>query len=148
MEHQYREKSDIWALAHKIFDNEVTILTSRSGWNWWQNVNKTETKIQIQRALEESNLLPEQAKQRLLQLKENHVDDNSVLRMAESWERTQLMNRKKIRERFTHLIHEAFTHEIERVETKPTISSKQKRLDKKGKHSDKKKQRKKPVFDD
>ena len=58
------------------------------------------------------------------------------------------MNRKKIRERFTKLIHEAFTNDIERIETKPTISSKQKRLHEKGKHSEKKEQRRKPVFDD
>lgn len=148
MEHQYRDKNEIWLLAHQIFDDEVKVLTSRSGWKWWQNVNKTETRIQIQRALEGSHLLPEQAKQRLLQLKENHVDDGGVLRMSESWERYQHLNRSKIRERFTKLIHEAFTHDIERIETKPTLWSKIKRLDQKTKHSNKKEQRKKPVFDD
>lgn len=114
---------------------ELWFSTSRSGWKWWQNVNKVETKVQLAFNIWNSKFLSQDMKQKLYEIKRNLINEEWNLKIASQETRSQLENKQRSIRKFSQIIFEALLPQEERVATKPTKSSQLKRLDGKKKAS-------------
>jgi len=125
---------------------EVKYNFSRSGGKGGQNVNKVETKTELVFNINDSLTLDDDAKDLLKKKLHNKIDKDSNVRVISQTERTQLGNRKKAIEKFIKLLNNAFKKEKVRVKTVKSFSTKLGILEKKRKHGEKKKQRRKKDF--
>ena len=128
--------------ADRNFDSEFEFKSSRSGGKGGQNVNKVETKIELNFDVVNSMILNDDEKKRILLKLQNRIDKNGILQIIAQTERSQLMNKLKAQKRFNELIENALKKEKERKKTKPSASSKEKRIETKKIISEKKVMRK------
>ena len=124
--------------------NELKISAIRSSGPGGQNVNKVNTKIELRFNLNDSIVFTETRKQRLTIKLKNRINAEGTIVLFESSERSQLKNKQKAIAKLMELINKALTPIKRRVKTKPTISSKLKRLEKKKQQSTKKQLRQRP----
>ncbi|OFX20035.1 MAG: peptide chain release factor 1 [Bacteroidetes bacterium GWA2_31_9b] len=121
--------------------SELIFKTSRSSGSGGQNVNKVETKVELRFNVNESDLLTEDEKDRINIKLKNRISNDGFLILSSESERTQLANKKKSIELFFELIEKALYIPKKRINTKPSKSSKEKRLKSKKINSEKKKSR-------
>ena len=121
--------------------NECRFEATRSSGSGGQNVNKVSTKVILLFNALESNLLSQEQKEIFLSELHTRISKNGIFRISSGRERTQLANRKRVIEKFIKLVENAFKTEEERIATKPTKSSKLKRIESKKVLSDKKSER-------
>ena len=95
-----------------------------------QNVNKVATAVELRFDIEASSL-PDPVKRRLVTLAGNRVTADGVLLLDSREHRTQAQNREAARARLVALIVQATHRPKRRRATRPTGSSKEKRLDQK-----------------
>jgi ribosome-associated protein len=100
-----------------------------------QNVNKVATAVQLRFDVGNSPSLPAELRQRLLRLAGRRLTQNGVLIIAARRFRTQERNRQDALERLIDLIRRAALKPKARRETRPTLASKQRRLDAKRQRS-------------
>ena len=101
-----------------------------------QNVNKVSSAVMLRFDVERSPSLDGWTKTRLLRLAGSRATKDGVLVIKVQDHRDQSLNRAAALERLTALIAEASLRPKPRKATKPTYSSKLKRLDGKSRRSD------------
>lgn len=99
-----------------------------------QHVNKTSNAVELRFDVR-SSALADDVKARLEKLAGSRLTQDGVLILFSQGSRSLEMNRREIRERLADLIRQALYRPKARRPTKPTYSSKLKRLDTKTKRS-------------
>ena len=124
-----------------IEDWELTESFTRSSGPGCQHVNKTSSAVELRfEAARSPNLTPE-IKSRLKRLAGRRwTKDGAVVVTAEA-HRSQLMNRELAQKKLIVLVREALKVPKRRVQTKPTLGSKRRRLDGKTRRGEVKKLR-------
>ncbi len=113
-----------------------------------QNVNKVETAVQLRFDVRNSPSLPDYVKEKLERLAGRRLTNDGVLIITAQRFRTQERNREDAVERLVELIRQATERPKPRRPTRPTLASKKRRLESKGRRSEIKKGRSgKPGFD-
>lgn len=116
-------------LKNRNIEKEFTFSTSRSSGPGGQNVNKVSTKVELRFSLISTSIFSEEEKQLIFTKLKNKITKDGELLLVSQSERTQLMNKIVVTEKFYDLISKALTVQKIRRSTKPTLSSKIKRLE-------------------
>lgn len=109
-----------------------------------QHVNKAATAVQLRFDVAHSPALPDDVRQRLIDLAGNQVTDDGVLVIDAQSFRSQHRNRRDARRRLAALIRQAAKRPKQRRKTKPSRASRERRLEEKRHRSEKKLLRKPP----
>lgn len=112
-----------------------------------QHVNKVSTKIELQFNVQDSMLLTEDQKGRLLSVLKSRLTNQGILILQCSDTRSQLQNKERVIKRFKELILKSLEVPKKRKPTKTPKSIIKKRLDNKKRNAEKKTNRKKPDLD-
>jgi ribosome-associated protein len=112
-------------------ENEFIFSTSRSSGPGGQNVNKVSTKVELRYNIKQSLLFTQEEKEIIYQKLKNKITKTGELVLVSQSERTQLMNKIVVIEKFFDLISRALTKQKKRKSTRPTLTSKIKRLESK-----------------
>ena len=94
-----------------------------------QNVNKLETAVQLRFDVRRSSSLPEPVRRRLERLAGRRLTGEGVLVLTAHRHRTRERNRADALERLVELIGKAAVPPVPRRPTRPTVASKQRRLE-------------------
>ncbi|NQV37417.1 MAG: aminoacyl-tRNA hydrolase [Candidatus Marinimicrobia bacterium] len=122
--------------------DEIEFHAIRSQGSGGQHVNKVSTAIQLRFDINASSL-PVYIKNRLLKLNDSRITIDGVIVIKSQESRSQKKNKDVALYRLSKIITNVLVTPKKRIPTKPTKSSKVKRLDSKTKHSRKKAIRKK-----
>jgi len=129
-------------LKQRNFESEFKYSASRSGGPGGQNVNKLNTKVELRFNINSSSLFSDTEKELIhKKLKTKINNDGEIIFVTQS-ERTQLQNKIVVTDKFYDTISKALTIPHKRLSSRPTFSSKIKRLEEKRKHGNQKKLRK------
>ncbi len=124
-----------------IDEGEIQEDFIRSSGPGGQNVNKVATAVQLRFDVRNSPSLPDEVRERLAKLAGKRLTENGEIIITAKRFRTQGKNREDALNRLLELIHKATQTPKARRKRKPSLISKQRRLDEKRKRSKKKQQR-------
>lgn len=113
-----------------------------------QNINKVSTAVQLRFDAGHSPSLPDEVRARLAKLAGRRMTEDGMLIIEARRFRTQARNRDDARARLLDLIRLAAEKPKPRVETKPTLASKKRRLETKQQRGEIKRLRKAPTTSD
>jgi ribosome-associated protein len=130
-----------------ISDDEITERFVKASGPGGQHVNKTSSAVELRFDVRGSPSLADDVKARLERLAGGRLTQDGVLVLFSQGSRSQEMNRQEVRERLAELIRRALHRPKIRRPTKPTYSSKLKRLDSKNRRGGVKSLRGKPNDD-
>jgi ribosome-associated protein len=118
-------------LKTRNLESEFVFASSRSSGPGGQNVNKVSTKVELRFNLDLTMMFSEEEKARLFNKLKNKINKDHEIILVSQSERTQLMNKNAVTEKFYDLVSKALTIPLKRKPTRPTLTSKLKRLDSK-----------------
>jgi ribosome-associated protein len=131
-----------------IPDDELTERMVKASGPGGQHVNKTSNAVELRFDVRASPSLADDVKVRLEKLSGSRLTGDGVLILVSQGSRSLEMNRQDARDRLADLIRQALHRPKARRPTKPTYSSKLKRLEGKTKRSGVKAMRGRPARDD
>jgi ribosome-associated protein len=129
-------------LRNRNFENEFIFSASRSSGPGGQNVNKVSTKVELRFNILFTSIFTQEEKEKILIKLKNKINKENEIILVSQSERTQLMNKIAVTEKFYDLVSKALTKKKIRKSTIPTLSSKIKRLEVKRSRGNIKKMRK------
>ncbi len=124
------------------FGGELQYSASRSSGPGGQNVNKVSTKVELRFHVASSQLLTESEKELIAEKLAPRINAAGELLLVAQSERSQLKNKEKVTEKFYALITKALTPRKKRKATRPSMASREERLETKRRQSEKKERRK------
>jgi ribosome-associated protein len=107
---------------------ELRFRTSRSGGPGGQNVNRTETRVELLFDVAHSASLSDEQRARLLARLQGRLDGEGVLHIVSTATRSQLENRADAIARFQALLQAALRPPKKRFATRPTAAGRERRL--------------------
>ena len=119
-------------------ESDLSWVAVRASGPGGQNVNKVSSKIELRFTLDATTVLAPEVKQRLRGLARSRIDKEGVLRVVSQATRDQGRNLEDARRKLAELITQALTVPKARRATRPTRSSKRRRLDEKRRDGEKK----------
>ncbi len=125
----------------KLDESELREEFVRASGHGGQNVNKVSTQTKLYFDARHSPSLPEDVRQRLIHLAGKRMTQEGVLIISASRFRTQEQNRADARNRLAELIRRAAEPPRPRKKTKPTVASRERRLEGKRRESQRKSSR-------
>ncbi|NIS80431.1 MAG: aminoacyl-tRNA hydrolase [Anaerolineales bacterium] len=135
--------------ALSLDESELQFEFVRAAGPGGQKVNKVATAVQLRFDVHGSPSLPEDVRARLIGIARNRINESGVLIINARRFRTQSRNRQDAIDRLVELIRQATEKPKPRKKTKPTLASKQRRLQAKRRRSEiKRLRRSPPSFDD
>lgn len=108
--------------------NEVWFKATTSGGKGGQNVNKVATRVELYFNISNSTVLTSDEKAMLLSKLQNKINDEGILRITSSEERSQGGNKEKVQEKFLRLISRALMVDKPRKKTAPGKAAKEERI--------------------
>lgn len=123
------------------FEKEIIYRATRSSGKGGQNVNKVSTKVELSFDVMHSKILTEDQKQKIFQKLFQHLNKEGILKVTAETSRSQLENKSIALEKFLKLIRACFREQKKRVNTKPSMVSKEERIKAKKLRSELKKNR-------
>jgi ribosome-associated protein len=127
----------------ELLKKEIKFRTSRAGGKGGQNVNKVETRVELAFDVMASAVFNEVQKLKILQRNITRISEEGMLKLTADKHRSQLQNKEEVFERFIELLNRSLKEAKPRKATKPSKTSKMKRVDSKKKRGEVKQWRKK-----
>ena len=107
---------------------ELTYRASRASGPGGQNVNKTESAVELLFDLAHTTAMTDDERRRAMAKLTTYLDGDGVIHIESQSERSQLRNREEATRRFAQLLREALVVPKPRRKTRPTRSSVEARL--------------------
>lgn len=139
----------IWIGSYfAVPESELEFIFTRSSAPGGQHVNKTSSSVQLRFDVHASSSLPSAVKARLLSLAGGRVTSTGVLLIDSQEHRSQQRNRAEAVRRFQQLLLAAARPVKKRHPTRPTLASRERRLQSKRRLSERKQRRRYQGGDD